>query len=53
MPHRSWGAHCTGARKTVVLSNGVKLPVRAEIAELIGLLCEETMRRGYRLVPGW
>jgi hypothetical protein len=53
MPHNSWGAPCTGTRKTVVLSNGVKLPVRAEIAELIGLLCEETMRRGYRLVPGW
>jgi hypothetical protein len=53
MPHRSWGAHCSGTIKTVVLSNGVKLPVRQEIAELIALLCEATMKRGYRLVPGW
>lgn len=53
MAHPSWGSPCTGTRKTVVLSNGVRLPVRAELAELIALLCEETMRRGYRLVPGW
>lgn len=53
MAHPSWNGPCKGTIKTVVLSNGVKLPVRQEIAELVGLLCEQTMKRGYRLVPGW
>lgn len=53
VPNSSWGPPCKGSIKTVVLSNGVKLPVREEMVELIALLSNETMRRGYNLVPGW
>lgn len=48
---RGWGDPPTPRTKikTVLLADGVKLPVRKEIAELIKLLCEETVERGYKL----
>ena len=53
MAHRSWGAHCSGTIKTLVRADGVKLPVRVEILELVRLLCDETERLGYNLKAGW
>lgn len=50
---RGWGPgwpNCqTSKLVTVVLSNGLRLPVRREMAELFRLLCEETIRLGYAL----
>jgi hypothetical protein len=44
---KGWGAHCTGNRTTITLSNGVRITVRSEIAELSTLLLNECIRRGY------
>lgn len=50
---RGWGGPCSGRIVTIVRSDGVRLPVRDEVKVLIALLCDETERRGYNLVPGW
>lgn len=54
---RGWGPgwpNCQhGNIVTIVRSDGVRLPVHREIKVLVALLCDETERRGYNLVPGW
>lgn len=50
---RGWGPPCSGSIVTIVRSDGQRLPVRAEIKVLVALLCDETERLGYNLVPGW
>lgn len=56
---KGWGEgwpDCSPGRyqlKTVLSRNGAVLPVRANIAELVDILVEETERRGYVLVKGW
>lgn len=49
---RGWGAPCSGRTVTVSRPDGVRLPVRTEIAKLVALLCAETERLGYNLRPG-
>jgi hypothetical protein len=46
---KGWGGHCTGNRTTITLSNGVRITVRSEIAELATLLLNECLRRGYAI----
>lgn len=50
---RGWGPPCSGQIVTIVRSDGQRLPVRNEIKVLVALLCDETERLGYNLVPGW
>lgn len=50
---RGWGGPCSGKIVTIVRSDGVRLPVNEKVKVLIALLCDETERRGYNLVPGW
>lgn len=50
---RGWGSPCSGQIVTVTRKDGVRLPVRRDIAALVALLCNETERLGYNLVPGW
>lgn len=50
---RGWGPPCSGQIVTIVRSDEVRLPVRSEVKVLVALLCDETERRGYNLVPGW
>lgn len=52
MPSASWGAPCEGTIKTLVRSDGLRLPIRLEILELVALLIDETERRGYDVKPG-
>lgn len=53
---RGWGPgwpNCqTKNLVTVVLSTGVRLPVRREIAELVKLLCEAVIARGFIIRAG-
>lgn len=44
---KGWGAPCTGSRTTVTLSNGVRLTVRSEIAELVTLIMNANIAQGY------
>jgi hypothetical protein len=44
---KGWGAPCTGARTTITLTNGVRLTVRSEIAELTRLIMNANIRQGY------
>lgn len=44
---RGWGAPCTGARVTVVLAGGARVSVRAELAELVGLIMRANEAQGY------
>lgn len=53
MAHSSWGAPCKGTIKTLVRPDGLKLPIRLEILELVALLIDETERLGYDIIPGW
>lgn len=51
---RGWGKgwpQCHAGNKivTVVLSTGARMPVHRDIAELVGWLGEQTIRRGYRI----
>ncbi len=48
---KGWGPPCEGARKTITLTNGVRVTVRAEIAELTTILMNECLRRGYVIRP--
>lgn len=55
---RGWGRGWPANRQAdmvQVRGGGVSVPagVHREIAELTRLLLDETVRRGYRLVPGW
>lgn len=54
---RGWGPgwpRCQGGNiVTIARADGVRLPVHREIKVLVALLCDETERRGYNLVPGW
>jgi hypothetical protein len=52
MPHASWGKPCSGQIKTLARRDGLKLPVRNELVELIELLLTETERLGYDVKPG-
>lgn len=49
---RGWGAPCSGTIVTIVRKDGLRLPVRKDIAELVALLCDETERLGYDIKPG-
>jgi peptidoglycan hydrolase-like protein with peptidoglycan-binding domain len=44
---KGWGAPCTGNRTTITLTNGVRLTVRTEIAELTRLIMNANIRQGY------
>lgn len=48
---RGWGAPCTGARVTVVLAGGARVSVRAELAELVGLIMRANEAQGYAYRP--
>lgn len=54
---RGWGPgwpNCqSGHIVTIIRADGIKLPVHRDLKVLIALLCDETERRGYNLVPGW
>jgi hypothetical protein len=52
---RGWGSGwptCQQDRMTVVAAGGIRLSVHRELAPLVGWLCDETVRRGYRLRSG-
>lgn len=52
---RGWGPGwpaCQQNRMTVVSAGGIRLSVHRDLAPLVGWLCDETVRRGYRLRPG-
>jgi hypothetical protein len=44
---KGWGPPCTGSRTTITLSNGTRLTVRTEIAELTKLIMDANIRQGY------
>jgi hypothetical protein len=44
---KGWGPPCTGNRTTITLSNGVRITVRSEIAELVTLIMNADIRDGY------
>lgn len=52
-----WGAgypNCqTDKLVTIDMGDGIFMPVRREIAVLVGWLCHETERRSYPLIKGW
>lgn len=48
---KGWGPHCSGNRTTITLSNGVRITIRSEIAELATLVLNECIRRGYVIRP--
>jgi hypothetical protein len=50
---RGWGAPCQGGRTTLVRADGLRLPVRTELADLIALLLDLTEAGGYDVIPGW
>lgn len=54
---RGWGPgwpNCqAGKIKTLVRKDGIRLPLRIELMDLVAFLCDETERRGYNLVNGW
>jgi len=49
---RGWGAPCTGRMVTLVRNDGLRLPVRAELADLTMLLLDLTELSGYDVLPG-
>ena len=53
---RGWGdgwPRCqTNQQVTIERTDGLRLPIRQEIAELVALLMDETERRGYDIEPG-
>lgn len=57
MAHASWGPgwpNCqTGKIKTLVRSDGLRLPIREELHPLVAFLIDETERRMYDVIPGW
>lgn len=57
MAHPSWGSgwpNCQPSKMvTLVRTDGMRLPVRAELADLTAMLCDLTELMGYDLVPGW
>lgn len=50
---RGWGLPCKGNIYTLVRADGLRLPVRAELADLTAMLCDLSELAGYDLVPGW
>lgn len=52
MPDAEWGAPCTGTIRTLVRADGLRLPVRGEVVELVQRLIDETERLGYDVRPG-
>jgi hypothetical protein len=46
---KGWGAHCSTARTTITLSNGVRITVASRIALLSTLILNECIRRGYNI----
>src|SRR4051812_27328820 len=46
---KGWGSHCAGPFTTVTLNNGVRFTVDSRIAELITLLGNATLARGYEI----
>lgn len=54
---RGWGSgwpHCQSNKwVTITRRDGQRLTVHREIALLVVLLCDETERLGYDLIPGW
>jgi peptidoglycan hydrolase-like protein with peptidoglycan-binding domain len=52
---RGWGSgwpRCQSHAMTVVSAGGIRLSVHRDIAPLVTWLCDETVRRGYRLRVG-
>jgi len=49
---RGWGAPCTQPRRTVTFSNGTRVTVATGIADLVEMLGNETLRRGYVIRSG-
>lgn len=49
---RGWGAPCSGGVVTLVRADGLRLPVRAELADLTSMLLDLTELGGYDVKPG-
>jgi hypothetical protein len=49
---KGWGPACQQGRLTITLSNGVRLTVASAIAELVLLVMNEIIRRGYVIRAG-
>lgn len=50
---RGWGAPCAGGRTTLVRADGLRLPVRTELADLVAMLLDLTeLGHGYDVLPG-
>lgn len=49
---RGWGAPCSGTRVTLVRADGLRLPVRREVADLTAMLIDLTEMAGYDVRPG-
>ena len=50
---RGWGAPCAGGRTTLVRGDGLRLPVRTELADLVAMLIDLTeLGHGYDVLPG-
>lgn len=51
---RGWGPPCQSDKiRTLVRSDGLRLPVRTETLEMTRVLCDRTEQLGYDLKPGW
>lgn len=50
---RGWGPACSGTKVVLTRADGLKLPVRAELADLIGMLIDlGEYATGYDVTPG-
>lgn len=49
---RGWGPPCSGNMVTLVRADGLRLPVRAELADLTSMLLDLTEMGGYDVLPG-
>jgi hypothetical protein len=50
---RGWGRPCEGGRTTLVRADGLRLPVRSELADLVAMLTDLTeLGHGYDVLPG-
>jgi hypothetical protein len=49
---RGWGAPCSGQTVVLARADGLRLPVRLEVADLIGMLIDLGELAGYDVLPG-
>jgi|SRR5687768_6776640 len=48
-PNYGWGTACTQSRTTITLTNGVRVTVASGVAELLRIILNECLRRGYKI----